>query len=89
MTVPAGALSDGGSYAWRVRGFDDAASGEWSEWCEITVDATRPDQAPTVTSADYPPSGEHGGVGLPGDFTFTADGVSDVVAFLYGSRPRP
>lgn len=88
VTVPDGALLDGGTYAWRVRGFDDVTSGPWSDWCEFTVDATSPDKEPTVTSDDYPPlsTGPHGGVGVPGTFTFTANGVADVAEFRYSSN---
>lgn len=84
VTVPEGALSDGGTYAWRVRGYDDQAYGPWSDWCEITVDTVRPDRPPTVTSEDYPPTGGHGGVGVPGTFTFTSNAVDDIVSFRYG-----
>jgi hypothetical protein len=31
------AFTEGSSYAWRVRGTDGATVGEWSNWCEFTV----------------------------------------------------
>ncbi|GLW63310.1 hypothetical protein Arub01_15540 [Actinomadura rubrobrunea] len=87
VTVPEGQLKDGETYAWRVQGYDYVTTGPWSDWCEFTVDATRPDRGPTVTSDDYPPTGEHGGIGIPGTFTFTANGVDDIVEFHYGDSP--
>ena len=84
VVIPDGALHDGGTYAWRVQGVDDVTSGPWSDWCEFNVDTTRPDKAPTVTSEDYPPTDAHGGPGVPGTFTFTANGVEDAVEFRYG-----
>ncbi|MFC3447854.1 hypothetical protein [Amycolatopsis speibonae] len=40
---------------------------------------------PTVTSAEYPDDGAwHPGAGLPGSFTFDANGDSAVVGFYYG-----
>ena len=89
VVIPENSLVDGGTYAWRVRGFDGVAAGPWSPWCEFTVDTVRPDRPPTVSSTDYPPTGEHGGVGVPGTFTFTANGVDDVVAFSYGRQDSP
>lgn len=44
----------------------------------------RPDRLPTVASTDYPPTGTHGGVGVPGAFTLTSNAVDDIVAFRYG-----
>jgi hypothetical protein len=38
-SVPAGVLTDGGTYKWRVRGDDGSqASPYWSDWCEFSVD---------------------------------------------------
>jgi hypothetical protein len=53
---------------------------------QFIVDTTRPATAPTVTSTDYPADGvEHGGPGIPGTFTFSANGDKDVVGFRYGT----
>ncbi|WP_426507474.1 hypothetical protein ACPPVO_54680 [Dactylosporangium sp. McL0621] len=83
--VPEGLLQDGGTYAFAVRGRDDADVSPWSEECRFTVDATRPAQPPVVTSADYPSDGEqHGGPGIPGTITFSANGVADVAGYRYG-----
>ncbi|WP_338040848.1 LamG domain-containing protein [Nocardiopsis baichengensis] len=58
--------------------------GSWSDWCWIEVDTSAPDTGPTVTSEDYPESDEAaGGVGEPGDFTFSANGVGDAAAYHY------
>ncbi|MGH3389826.1 MAG: hypothetical protein ACRDOO_13220, partial [Actinomadura sp.] len=37
-----------------------------------------------MASTDYPPTGTHGGVGVPGAFTLTSNAVDDIVAFRYG-----
>ncbi|WP_433336143.1 RICIN domain-containing protein [Spirillospora sp. CA-294931] len=80
---------DGGTtWAWRVRGQDDTAlSGPWSQWCEYTVDAKRPNQ-PGVSSSEYP-EGKTSGYDsearkyLPGAFALTPGGSGDVVKFHY------
>lgn len=84
--VPADLLRDGGAYAWAVRGEDGFTTSEWSRPCLLTADHTAPDVAPEVTSPVYRENGGppgDGGQGVPGDFTFTANGVADVVAFEY------
>ena len=77
-------LTDGVAYAWRARTSDGQATGPWSGVCEFTTDQAGPN-APTVSSADYPSDAHfHGGSGIPGTFTFNANGSSDVVGFRYG-----
>ncbi|WP_320067830.1 hypothetical protein [Micromonospora sp. RTGN7] len=83
--VPAGALADGGTYAFAVRAIDhDDAVSAWSAECRFTVDLVSPAE-PAVSSTDYPADGGwYGGPGLPGQFTFSAaDGDTDVVSFRY------
>lgn len=47
--------------------------------------ATAPAE-PTVTSAEYPDDGAwHPGAGMPGSFTFDANGEDTVVGFFYGA----
>lgn len=47
-------LADG-SYAWRVLGYDNMNYSAWSQWCEFTVDGTRPAQPSleSVPTAGY------------------------------------
>jgi len=46
---------------------------------------TAPAAVPTVTSAAYPADGRwHGGAAVPGEFTFGANGVTDVDHYVYG-----
>ncbi len=49
------------------------------------MDGTPPAQAPLVSSNDYTDNGEHpwGGPGLPGTFTFDAQGDPDVVSYRH------
>ncbi|MFC7759823.1 RHS repeat domain-containing protein [Catellatospora bangladeshensis] len=88
-TVPAGAFSDGGSYQWRVRGADATIAGNWSPWCELTVDVTAPHAGPTVSSATYPAGEWHGSAGTAADFVIGAAGVADVSAYSYGFDTNP
>jgi hypothetical protein len=82
-TVSAGLLADGGSYAWQVRTLDAETASAWSAPCYFQVDVTRPANAPTVTSPDYPADGQrHEGIGIPGTFVFTAHDP-DIVGFRY------
>ncbi|WP_447003517.1 hypothetical protein ACRAKI_28175 [Saccharothrix isguenensis] len=83
---PAGMVEDGGTYAFAARAEDGFANSEWSAPCVFTADLTAPTNAPTVTSTVYRENGAppgDGGDGIPGDFTFSADGDQDVVAFDY------
>lgn len=83
-------LTDKTTYAWRTRGSDGTNTGPWSGPCEFRTDMAAPN-APTVTSTDYPPSSTSGtatpagGSGIPGKFTFDANGSTDVVGFNYGT----
>ncbi|WP_156076934.1 hypothetical protein [Saccharothrix sp. NRRL B-16314] len=83
---PEGMIQDGGTYAFAARAEDGFANSEWSAPCVFTSDLTAPAKAPTVTSTVYREDGGppgDGGDGIPGDFTFSADGDQDVVAFDY------
>lgn len=81
-------LVDATGYAWQVRGEDDTNVGPWSDPCYFTVDRTAP-PTPTVSSAVYPSgSTAGGGPGVPGSFSFTANGSADVVAYEYRFYPE-
>ncbi|MGX6603662.1 hypothetical protein ACWKSP_16180 [Micromonosporaceae bacterium Da 78-11] len=76
-------LVDGGRYLLEVRATDTAgAVSKWSPACKFTVD-TRVPKAPTVTSTDYPATGDGGAPGVTGRFTFAAAAGDDVVKFRY------
>ncbi|MBP2330992.1 hypothetical protein JOF56_011377 [Kibdelosporangium banguiense] len=79
-------LADATDYAWQVRAKDNLDTGPWSEVCRFSTDFIAPDKAPEVSSKDYtadaPPGS--GGTGVPGEFTFKANGVDDVAGFYYG-----
>jgi hypothetical protein len=84
VIVPDGLLIDGGSYAFAVRASDEYDTSAWTQPCQFSTDFTAPPVAPTVSSPDYPADGNwHGGAGIPGTFTFTANGVEDVTGFYY------
>ena len=80
---PADTFADNATYAWQVRASDSEATSKWSKVCYFRTDLLAPNP-PSVSSPDYPDDGAwHGGVGIPGQFTFTA-GTADVVGFRYG-----
>lgn len=89
VRVPADLLAHDHSYWFRVRAEEETEEGMlvsgWSPSCHFKVDTQYP-RSPTVTSDDYPECrGDScplaGGVGVPGDFTFSSD--SDVVEYRY------
>ncbi|MDQ7805724.1 hypothetical protein Q5425_18415 [Amycolatopsis sp. A133] len=85
-----GRLADATTYAWQVRGSDRTDTGPWSAVCKLTTDFAGPDKPPVVTSPDYSDVGlGTGGTGVPGSFTFTANGVPDVVGYYYGLFDTP
>ncbi|MEV2236666.1 hypothetical protein [Micromonospora sp. NPDC049891] len=70
--------------AWTARAYDGHDYSPWAEPCYVKVDADPP-AAPVVTSAKYPNDGQpHGGSGVPGTFTFKANGSPDVVGYYWG-----
>ncbi|GLY26523.1 hypothetical protein [Micromonospora sp. NBRC 101691] len=82
--VPAGLLTDAGTYVFVVRATDpNGAVSAWSPECRFTVDTTSP-ASPAVSSADYPDENDsYGGPGIPGEFTFGANGSTDTVRYRY------
>ena len=90
--IPREWVRDGAEYGFAVRAEDGRAVSEWSAPCVFRTDMTAPDRAPTVASSvytegyNYPGSG---GVGVAGEFTFTANGVTDVAGFMWGVHGVP
>ncbi|WP_367133395.1 hypothetical protein [Saccharothrix sp. HUAS TT1] len=78
-------VEDERTYAYTFRAEDGTDVSPTSETCYFTMDMVAPDKAPTTSSVRYPAwSGPQGDVGVPGDFTFGANGVDDVVGFWWG-----
>ncbi|NUR00125.1 MAG: hypothetical protein HOY79_27425 [Streptomyces sp.] len=82
VTVPAGVLTDGQTYAWQAQTVEGTAVSDWSAPCYFTLDNTAPSQAPTISSANYPED-QRDQPGEPVDFTFDANGVGDVEGFEF------
>ncbi|GES29289.1 hypothetical protein AB0G60_29530 [Streptomyces angustmyceticus] len=82
-TLPASALDEGRTYAWRAQTVAGGAASDWSAPCYVTPDKTAP-AAPTVTSPNYRPDedGWNKG-GEPVEFTLGASGVDDVEGFEF------
>lgn len=91
MTYPDALAIDGATYQWRARTEDsDGAVSAWSTPCRFTIDRTRPDAPPTVESERFPEYDFDNPRAAPpgsGEFTFTANGVDDVVGFQYSGAP--
>ncbi|MEU1520205.1 hypothetical protein ABZ490_50270 [Streptomyces sp. NPDC005811] len=81
-TLPASALADGQTYAWQAQTVVGTAVSDWTAPCYVTADRTRPANAPTVTSPNYPPDGWNKG-GEPVEFTLGSGGVEDVEGFEF------
>ncbi|MEV0811185.1 hypothetical protein [Micromonospora sp. NPDC050200] len=82
--VPGGVLVDGRSYSWQARVSDGLATSAWSKVCTFVVDKTLPSR-PQVSSSNYPKAdtGQWTPPGVPGEFTFSAGGDTDVIGFVY------
>jgi hypothetical protein len=82
VTIPAGDLVDGQTYAWRAQAERAGSVSAWSAPCYFTVDNTSPSKPPTITSSNYSQEGwNQGGEAI--QVTFGADGVSDVEGYVY------
>jgi hypothetical protein len=97
VKVPAigtASMVNGGIYRWRAQTQDpwsfNGASGTDSSaqsgWCEFEIDTIRPDMVPQVSSPVYGADLNltYGSVGQTADFTFGANGVTDVVGYKWG-----
>ena len=77
-----GPFADGQTYVWQARTVDaGGGASDWSVPCYVADDDTAP-TVPTVTSANYV-QGQQNQAGAPVQFTFDANGVSDVAGFEY------
>ncbi|MFE6308093.1 LamG domain-containing protein [Nocardiopsis sp. NPDC057823] len=85
QSADASGLPEGVLIAYRARAHDGTSWSGWSPDCYLTVNTSRPDQGPAVTSTDYPADGmAHGSPGLPGEFTFSNNGVDTAEEYYYG-----
>ncbi|MDI2131021.1 FG-GAP repeat domain-containing protein [Yinghuangia seranimata] len=75
-------LEDGKRYQWSVRAEQADGVSEWSSPCGFRTDFTPPPM-PAVASTVYPPDGVGLPARTPGEFTFSAGGSPDVVAYEY------
>lgn len=84
--LPADALPDGQSYAWRAQTVAGGVASDWSAPCYIAIDNTRPVSTPGITSSNYPQGARSPG-GSPVEFTLNANGDEDVTGFEYSWQP--
>jgi hypothetical protein len=87
IAVPAGTLTEGVAYEWRVRAEDLSEHVGPPVSCKFVVELTAPAEpgvAPvTGQLAVYTEDETSGGVGVAGQFEFTNGGSTDVVAYRY------
>jgi hypothetical protein len=79
------ALAADTAYTWRSRACDDRVCGAWTAWLQLRTDATNP-AVPGVSSPLYKEDTTgtvNGGIGVPGQFTFTANGSADVTEYAW------
>jgi hypothetical protein len=79
------ALAADTQYTWRVRACDAYVCGAWAGWRQLRTDGTNP-AVPGVSSSLYQEDTTgtvNGGIGVPGQFTFTANGSADVVEYAW------
>ncbi|AWT44455.1 MULTISPECIES: hypothetical protein [Streptomyces] len=81
-TLPAEALADGQTYAWQAQTLAGDAASDWSAPCYVTIDNTRPANAPAVSSPNYPADTWNQG-GEPVRFTLGAGGAGDVEGYEF------
>lgn len=76
---------------WTLWGRDSRPDGgPWKNGPGFKVDRIGVDKAPNVTGGLYQEDDRwHGGAGVPGRFTFDANGVPDVDHYLYGWNDPP
>jgi hypothetical protein len=92
LTVPAGQLPDGGTYAWWAQANDGRDNSAQTGRCVFQIDATAPAPPKALESPDYPDDGRnHGQVGQPGTFSITPPDSrpDDVAAYVYGPNSAP
>ncbi|MEV7501770.1 hypothetical protein [Streptomyces sp. NPDC093018] len=80
--LPADALTDGQTYAWQAQTVIGDAASDWTSPCSITIDSTRPANAPTISSPNCSPTGWDQG-GEPVEFTLSPNGVDDITGYEY------
>ncbi|WP_017573911.1 LamG-like jellyroll fold domain-containing protein [Nocardiopsis halotolerans] len=84
QSVRSDALPEDVLIGYRANANDGNSWSGWSDYCYLKVSTTRPEQGPAVTSTDYPIGDEfHGSPGLPGEFTFTNNGVEEAQSYFY------
>ncbi|MEV4495873.1 hypothetical protein AB0J84_09220 [Micromonospora arborensis] len=84
VTWDMGQYPHGTVVAWTARAYDGHDYSSWAKPCFVKVDGERP-ATPLISSVKYPDDGEsHGGSGVPGTFTFKANGSKDVVGYYWG-----
>lgn len=84
QSVRASTLPEDVLIAYRANANDGTSWSGWSPYCYLMVNTSRPEQGPEVASTDYPLGEEfHGSPGLPGEFTFTNNGVEGAQSYFY------
>jgi len=81
---------DGQTVGWQVQSDDGWDTGPSRAGPSFVVDRTPVTVPPGITAGLYQADGRwHGGVGVPGTFTFDSAGVADIDHFVYGWSDPP
>jgi hypothetical protein len=100
LPLSLGSAADGHQYQWQVQTTDNnGLASPWTAWCTFTVDIVAPNM-PTVTPTGTPlysvcnpetigTCTTAGGPGVPGTFTFSANGSGNVTSYKYGWTDPP
>lgn len=83
-------LPEGRQVDWKLSGNDGWDTGPSKAGQSFVVDHTEVTQPPAIKAGLYQADGRwHGGVGVPGTFTFEANGVADIDHYEYGWSDPP
>ncbi|GGZ80289.1 hypothetical protein GCM10010371_44740 [Streptomyces subrutilus] len=90
LRIPATPLGSA-TYRWDVRIHDNRAYSEWAGQCLFSIDRTRPNRTPAVTSAQFPENDPDntGFARTEGTFTLGANGVGDVTDYEWWTDTDP
>jgi hypothetical protein len=83
-------VPEGRQVDWKLSGYDGWDTGPTKAGQSFVVDHTQVDRPPIIKAGLYQDDNRwHGGVGVPGTFTFEANGVADIDHYMYGWSDPP
>ncbi|ONI78711.1 hypothetical protein ALI144C_28375 [Actinosynnema sp. ALI-1.44] len=91
ITLPKDTFKEGETLSWRAQTTDGIDVSPWSNWCDATIDTTKPYAEPVVSSSDYPENGVGGGIGRTGKFLLSPGDArdKDIAGYEYDLHDNP